>query len=101
MKRGSKRQLNVRAEIVAILGNPQFISDLSHCGVSVRVFCWYVTSKGKRAGERFALEVAADKARDLDADVYFVKNVRCHRGEFNATPCEQSEMEGICVWVKP
>ena len=101
MKRETADQKFIRQQVESLLGKPQAVKDLNGYGRNTRVYVWSVTTKGGRAMDRSLVLVASDKARDLGATIYYLKNVRylgwSHTYAADATTMD--DCTGIAVWV--
>lgn len=99
MKSQSKYQLSVQKELIKISGRPQKIHDLNNLGKNIRVWVW----KLSRKRDRNALLALADKAKDLDCEVYFLKYKRKNQswsGRITISPELINETEEIAVWCE-
>lgn len=98
MKSQSKYQRSVQVELIKIAGRPHKIYDLTHIGKDIRVWIWKVNNKSEKKNLT-AIFALADKAKELDCEVYFLKYNRKATSEI-LNPESIDQTNELTVWCK-
>lgn len=92
----------LRKELEAIASRPNGATVIRSGVKSYRLLYWWVTAKGKRAGDWNLLQVLADKARDLNCDTFLMSYNGHHRRTYKflrCYPCRPELANCVCVWI--
>ena len=105
----TKKNCNLMvAELVSIGGKFNHVENCMRDGKKYKIYYWWKTVKGTRAGEWTSLLVTADKAMDLGCEVawgihdanYRRSWSRRYRVVHKFIPCSQDKADTVCIWVE-